>query len=259
VPDVIGFPPSRNASAGTSPLARSSNGTVTFRSPASNASAGSAASDGDGDDEESGGNAATTDAPQQQGPDPQSVRGLRAALWQRMSKEVLSDDDDELKDWAAGELLGRGAFGSVHKCMDRSTGKIFAGKKLNFAHIKEEDMRSLVRELKTLRKLSHPHIVSYRGYVEPPILLARTAASSVRDCGCSGEQNAMPSACSSSCSSFQSLPFHSRLLLPLLNSFYSMFQIQICDPRFFLLSSFFSQKNIFLFAHFCRHLAVLCL
>eukprot|EP00038_Savillea_parva_P023123 m.39716 g.39716 ORF g.39716 m.39716 type:complete len:1027 (-) comp5850_c0_seq1:179-3259(-) len=100
-----------------------------------------------------------------------SITGHNALLWRRMSSTIEQDgghavEEDEVKpgEWASGELLGRGAFGSVFKCMDRTTGSIFAGKRLNFAHLKEEDMRSLVKELRTLRRLSHPHIVSYRGY-----------------------------------------------------------------------------------------------
>lgn len=92
-----------------------------------------------------------------------SITGRNASLWRRMSSTLGHDVvDDEVGEWVSGELLGRGAFGSVFKCMDRTTGTIFAGKRLNFAHLKEEDMRTLVKELRTLRRLSHPHVVSYR-------------------------------------------------------------------------------------------------
>jgi len=103
-----------------------------------------------------------------------SMTGRNASMWRRMSSNIEREGgvigegdavvDVQLGEWASGELLGRGAFGSVFKCMDRGTGEIFAGKRLNFALLKEDDMQKLAKELKTLRRLSHRHIVSYRGY-----------------------------------------------------------------------------------------------
>eukprot|EP00911_Craspedida_sp_UC1_P001462 UC1_evm1s1105 len=68
-------------------------------------------------------------------------------------------------EWTKGELLGRGAFGSVYVGMDRSTGSFFAAKQVSINSSEQSDRAfgTLQNEIRLLRTLRHPHVVSYLG------------------------------------------------------------------------------------------------
>eukprot|EP00948_MAST-09A_sp_MAST-9A-sp1_P003609 g3609.t1 len=73
-----------------------------------------------------------------------------------------------LMSWKRGELIGKGTYGSVHMGLNQKTGELFAVKEIRIldggtmenAHQK---CRELVREIKLMRDLQHPHIVRYLG------------------------------------------------------------------------------------------------
>ena len=67
-------------------------------------------------------------------------------------------------DYVLGSLLGRGAAGTVFKAFDRTSGDFFAAKRLDFSALDVPQMQLVAKEITMLKELSHPHIVSYRGY-----------------------------------------------------------------------------------------------
>ena len=67
-------------------------------------------------------------------------------------------------DYVLGSLLGRGAAGTVFKAFDQTSGDFFAAKQLDFSALDVPQMQLVAKEITMLKGLSHPHIVSYRGY-----------------------------------------------------------------------------------------------
>ena len=68
--------------------------------------------------------------------------------------------------WVLGELLGRGAFASVHLALDTKRGRRVAIKHLNSGHaadarVASSALEKLQQEIKLLRKLQHRNIVRY--------------------------------------------------------------------------------------------------
>ncbi|KAJ4459549.1 putative Mitogen-activated protein kinase kinase kinase 2 [Paratrimastix pyriformis] len=63
-----------------------------------------------------------------------------------------------------GDLIGRGSFGSVYRCLDLKTGRFVADKEFVFVgeHI-EEQIQNAEREIRIMEQLSHPNIVRYVG------------------------------------------------------------------------------------------------
>ena len=61
-----------------------------------------------------------------------------------------------------GSLLGRGAFGTVHRLLHRSTGKWFAVKMVDLAKFPKDDGKSthekIAREIAIMEGLKHPNI-----------------------------------------------------------------------------------------------------
>ena len=53
---------------------------------------------------------------------------------------------------------------SVCKAFDRSSGVFFAAKRLEFSAMDVPAMKVLAKEIRMLKDLRHPNIVSYRGY-----------------------------------------------------------------------------------------------
>ena len=59
------------------------------------------------------------------------------------------------------ELLGRGAFGKVYRCLDRQTREQCAVKVVSKAHFRSE-LTSILNEVRILSSLDHPNIVKFR-------------------------------------------------------------------------------------------------
>lgn len=69
--------------------------------------------------------------------------------------------DFSIKD----EVVGQGAFATVKKAVERTTGKTFAAKIMSKRKVMG-NMDGVTRELEVLRKLNHPRIVSLKGFYE---------------------------------------------------------------------------------------------
>ncbi|KWU43305.1 kinase-like protein [Rhodotorula sp. JG-1b] len=69
-----------------------------------------------------------------------------------------------LTDFRLAEKLGQGAFGSVYKALNWTTGETCAVKKIDLSHIPEGDLPEIMSEIDLLKNLHHPNIVQYRGY-----------------------------------------------------------------------------------------------
>eukprot|EP00771_Trimastix_marina_P001366 gnl/Trimastix_PCT/2434.p1 GENE.gnl/Trimastix_PCT/2434~~gnl/Trimastix_PCT/2434.p1 ORF type:complete len:357 (-),score=94.12 gnl/Trimastix_PCT/2434:148-1218(-) len=67
--------------------------------------------------------------------------------------------------WKRGELVGRGSFGSVYKCLDLNTGRLMADKEFLFVGDNIESQISMAeRELSVMEGLDHINIVRYIGF-----------------------------------------------------------------------------------------------
>lgn len=69
--------------------------------------------------------------------------------------------DFSIKD----EVVGQGAFATVKKAVERSTGKTFAAKIISKRKVMG-NMDGVARELDVLRKLNHPRVVRLKGFYE---------------------------------------------------------------------------------------------
>eukprot|EP00616_Rhizochromulina_sp_CCMP1243_P006006 CAMPEP_0118985140 /NCGR_PEP_ID=MMETSP1173-20130426/39272_1 /TAXON_ID=1034831 /ORGANISM="Rhizochromulina marina cf, Strain CCMP1243" /LENGTH=802 /DNA_ID=CAMNT_0006935841 /DNA_START=6 /DNA_END=2414 /DNA_ORIENTATION=+ len=65
--------------------------------------------------------------------------------------------------WRKGEQIGKGAFAQVYRGLNSITGESIAIKEILFDEGAEKQVKALVRELETMRKLSHENIVDYHG------------------------------------------------------------------------------------------------
>lgn len=72
----------------------------------------------------------------------------------------------ELKDYQLGDCLGKGAFGSVFRALNMSTGETVAVKQVKLADLPKSELRVITLEIDLLKNLDHPNIVKYRGFVK---------------------------------------------------------------------------------------------
>ena len=63
--------------------------------------------------------------------------------------------------WDTADVLGRGAFGAVYKAFDAGQGVFLAVKEL--VQVDIEELTQQVEEIRLLRALVHPNVVSYPG------------------------------------------------------------------------------------------------
>ena len=66
-----------------------------------------------------------------------------------------------LKDYDVVRQIGKGMYGTVYEGVERSSGQKFALKKLSLKGC-ESSLKRTLRELKTLRLLSHQNVVGLR-------------------------------------------------------------------------------------------------
>ena len=57
--------------------------------------------------------------------------------------------------------LGRGAHGVVYKVRSNINGKIYALKKIKLEHLKPEKIEDALVEVRSMRKLKHPNIITF--------------------------------------------------------------------------------------------------
>ncbi len=64
------------------------------------------------------------------------------------------------------EKLGEGNFGTVNKCKNKSSGKIFAVKIINKGKLNSDDLELIRQEKNYLSLIKHPNIISLKDYYE---------------------------------------------------------------------------------------------
>ncbi|GAA5841123.1 hypothetical protein JCM11251_008023 [Rhodosporidiobolus azoricus] len=69
-----------------------------------------------------------------------------------------------LPNFKLAEKLGQGAFGSVYKALNWTTGETCAVKQIDLSHIPKSELPDIMCEIDLLKNLHHPNIVQYRGY-----------------------------------------------------------------------------------------------
>ncbi|KAK5702137.1 Protein kinase of the Mitotic Exit Network, partial [Elasticomyces elasticus] len=83
----------------------------------------------------------------------------------------LEEEQEEvmLKKGQLGDILGRGAFGSVYRALNWSTGETVAIKQISLSHLQQTSathLPALMQEIDLLKNLNHPNIVKYHGFVK---------------------------------------------------------------------------------------------
>ena len=78
------------------------------------------------------------------------LRNMTAPTFQPLSRYI--------SDFEEVEFLGKGAFGSVVKARNKLDGRFYAIKKVRISNSAVEEERTM-REIMTLSRLDHPHIV----------------------------------------------------------------------------------------------------
>ncbi|GAA5962208.1 hypothetical protein JCM3765_003898 [Sporobolomyces pararoseus] len=86
-----------------------------------------------------------------------------------MSRGILSPHEDPLQtpslpNFKLAEKLGQGAFGSVYKALNWTTGETCAVKQIDLSHIPRSELPDIMQEIDLLKNLHHSNIVQYRGY-----------------------------------------------------------------------------------------------
>ena len=64
-----------------------------------------------------------------------------------------------------GDCLGRGAFGSVYRALNWSTGETVAVKQIRLLDLPKAELTTIMQEIDLLKNLNHPNIVKYHGFV----------------------------------------------------------------------------------------------
>jgi serine/threonine protein kinase len=77
--------------------------------------------------------------------------------------EMLESKKDE-SNYELTQLMGKGAFGTVYKCSEKSSGGLFAAKEFSKENL--EGLQSFRREFSALKGLQHPNILHVIGYFE---------------------------------------------------------------------------------------------
>ncbi|KAF1967604.1 hypothetical protein BU23DRAFT_482978 [Bimuria novae-zelandiae CBS 107.79] len=85
----------------------------------------------------------------------------REGTAQRAAQDVAG-----LKDFQLGELLGKGAHGSVFRALNWGTGETVAIKQVKLETLGQADLKTIMLEIDLLKSLTHPNIVKYKGSVK---------------------------------------------------------------------------------------------
>lgn len=85
----------------------------------------------------------------------------------------MSDKDHDsryefdINQYELGSVIGSGAYGTVYKAKEITTGKIYAAKILNNEidyKTSRDNLRNLIREVVNMSKLNHPSVVKFIGF-----------------------------------------------------------------------------------------------
>eukprot|EP00127_Corallochytrium_limacisporum_P002385 Clim_evm26s119 gene=Clim_evmTU26s119 len=85
-----------------------------------------------------------------------------------MSKTKIRDSSkgERLQDYILGDCIGKGGFGAVYKAINLQDGTVVAVKKIHTENIPKSKQAGIMMEIDLLKKLSHPCIVKYLGFVD---------------------------------------------------------------------------------------------
>ncbi|KAK2596718.1 Protein kinase of the Mitotic Exit Network [Conoideocrella luteorostrata] len=81
-------------------------------------------------------------------------------------RETSAVQDPGLKDYRLGTCIGKGAFGSVYKAFNWSTGEAVAVKQIKLVNLPKSELRMIESEIDLLKNLLHDNIVKYIGFVK---------------------------------------------------------------------------------------------
>ncbi|KAG6033830.1 hypothetical protein E4U41_006797 [Claviceps citrina] len=81
-------------------------------------------------------------------------------------RESSAVQDPGLKDYRLGACIGKGAFGSVYKAFNWSTGEAVAVKQIKLVNLPKSELRMIESEIDLLKNLFHDNIVKYIGFVK---------------------------------------------------------------------------------------------
>lgn len=82
------------------------------------------------------------------------------------SAQMDAKEVEGLKDFQLGNCVGRGAFGSVYRALNWSTGETVAIKQVRLADLPKAELKVIMQEIDLLKNLNHPNIVKYHGFVK---------------------------------------------------------------------------------------------
>ncbi|KAL0218500.1 hypothetical protein P9112_004153 [Eukaryota sp. TZLM1-RC] len=96
-----------------------------------------------------------------------SPNGRRSGSFLYAVNQDLTRSDSTLSgdqiNWVSGELLGRGAFGSVYLGLDSDTGILMAVKEFPTSDKSQAELEEIQQEINLMRDFSHENIVRYYG------------------------------------------------------------------------------------------------
>lgn len=81
-------------------------------------------------------------------------------------RDTSAVQDPGLKDYRLGACIGKGAFGSVYKAFNWSTGEAVAVKQIKLVNLPKSELRMIESEIDLLKNLLHDNIVKYIGFVK---------------------------------------------------------------------------------------------
>jgi serine/threonine protein kinase len=65
-----------------------------------------------------------------------------------------------------GDVIGQGAFGSVCRGLNMDSGEVVAVKQIELSEIPPSEVSIIMMEIDLLKKLQHPNIVKYLGFLK---------------------------------------------------------------------------------------------
>lgn len=95
-----------------------------------------------------------------------SFTALLAILYHLHSAILSTHEMEANMSQQLGECLGRGAFGSVYKALNWSTGETVAIKQVRLADLPKAELNVIMQEIDLLKNLKHENIVKYHGFVK---------------------------------------------------------------------------------------------
>jgi serine/threonine protein kinase len=69
-----------------------------------------------------------------------------------------------ISDYRLGDLIGRGASGSVYRGINFKTGETVAIKSISLSALSPSSLPDIMSEIDLLKNLNHPNIVKYKGF-----------------------------------------------------------------------------------------------